>query len=89
MQDWHHISITDKTGKEFFKTVASPMSTMSEIKNLGKHLAAAKANSMGYAFLDIDSAYIVLDGVPYNAGREPNPAEIEAMLDELENDLFN
>lgn len=83
MQDWHHISITDKTGKEFFKTVASPMSTASELKNLTQHLAAAKANPDAYHFLDIDSAYILLDGTPYNAGREPTPAELDALLDDL------
>lgn len=88
---WHKLCITDKTGKEFFKTTASPMSTPSELKNLGKHLQLAKANKFpgAYTFLDIDSAYILLDGVPYNAGREPSPSEMKAMLDELENGLLD
>ena len=84
MQDtWHHISITDKTGKEFFKTIASPMSTPSEIKNLSKHLAQAQVNPHGYAFLDIDSAYILLDGVPYNVGRSMSTTEMDSLLDDL------
>ena len=84
MQDnWHHISITDKTGQQFFKTNASPVSTPSELKNLSRHLAQALVNPHAYAFLDIDSAYILLDGVPYNTGRSMNPAELDSLPDDL------
>lgn len=84
MQDnWHNLSITDKTGKEFFKTIASPMSTPSEINNLSRHLAQAQVNPHAYALLDIDSAYILLDGVPYNTGRSMSTTELDSLLDDL------
>lgn len=81
--DWHHLSITDKTGQEFFKTTASPMSTASELKNLSRHLAQAVANPKAYSFLDVDSAYILLDGTPYNAGKSMSPTELDSLLDDL------
>lgn len=84
MQDnWHHLSITDKTSQQFFKTTASPMSTPSELKNLSRHLAQAVDNPKAYHFLDIDSAYILLDGVPYNVGRSMSPTELDSLLDDL------
>ena len=62
---WHNLHITDKTGKKFFNTDASPMSTMSEIRNLQRHLEAIKANAKGYEFVDSASATLMLDGEPY------------------------
>ena len=63
--DWHNIHITDKTGRRFFNTEASPMSTASEIKNLSRHLELIKAKKEAYAFVDADSAVLMLDGAPY------------------------
>ena len=67
MNDWHSIYITDKTGKKFFSTQASPMSTMSEIRNLTRHLEAIKAGSKFYAKVNIDqaTAVLMLDGTQY------------------------
>ena len=67
MTDWHNVYITDKTGKKFFNTQASPMSTMSEIRNLTRHLEAIKAGSKLYAKVgvDQDSAVLMLDGTQY------------------------
>ena len=65
MNDWHNVYITDKTGQKFFNTNASPMSTMSEIRNLTRHLEAIKANAKGYEFVDSASAMLMLDGEPY------------------------
>ena len=62
---WHNLHITDKTGKKFFNTDASPMSTMSEIRNLQRHVEAIKANAKGYEFVDSASATLMLDGEPY------------------------
>lgn len=62
---WHNVYITDKTGQKFFNTNASPMSTMSEIRNLTRHLEAIKANVKGYGFVDSASAMLMLDGEPY------------------------
>ena len=64
---WHNIHITDKTGKLFFNTDASPMSTASEIKNLSRHLELIKAKNKDYTFADADSAVLMLDGTPYKA----------------------
>lgn len=78
MNDWHKLHITDKSGKEFFKTTASPMSTFSEIKNLKRHIEQAKANPKHYKFLDVETAVIVLDGDVYS--------EREIIVDDLSYD---
>ena len=69
MNDWHNVYITDKTGKKFFNTNASPMSTMSEIRNLTRHLEAVKAGSAAYAKVGIDqaTAKLMLDGEPWQS----------------------
>lgn len=65
--EWHNIHITDKTGKKFFNTTASPMSTMSEIRNLTRHLDAIKRGENAYAKVGIDqaTAMLMLDHYPY------------------------
>ncbi len=65
--DWHTIYITDCTGKKFFNTQASPMSTASEIKNISRHLDGVKAGSKAYDKVGIDkaTAVLMLDGSPY------------------------
>lgn len=69
MDNWHNVYITDKTGKKFFNTSASPMSTMSEIRNLTRHLEAVKAGSAAYAKVGIDqvTAKLMLDGEPWQS----------------------
>ena len=64
---WHEVFITDKTGKRSFCCLVSPMSTMSEIRNLKRHIEQAKANPSHYKFLDIDTAVIMLDNTVYGA----------------------
>jgi uncharacterized protein YqgV (UPF0045/DUF77 family) len=72
MNDWHNIYITDKTGKKFFNTSASPMSTMSEIRHLTRHLEAIKAGNAAYAKVGIDqaTAKLMLDDEPYQSMEE-------------------
>ena len=72
MNDWHNIYITDKTGEKFFSTQASPMATMSEIRNIKRHLEAIKSNSPAYAKVKIDqaSAVLMLDDKPYQSMEE-------------------
>lgn len=65
MGQWHNIYITDKTGKKYFNTTASPLSAMSEIRNLENHLKQAEKYPDKYKFLDIETAVIMLDGEPY------------------------
>lgn len=62
---WHNIYITDKSGRKMWNTTASPMSTMSEIKNLQRHLKAAAKYPEHYKTLDLDTAVIMLDGSVY------------------------
>lgn len=81
MSNWHNIHITDKTGKEHFKTLASPMSTMSEIRNLQRHLEQAKKYPKAYTFLDVATAVIMLDGLPY--GVPVSGIDDDALLKEL------
>ena len=72
MNDWHTIYITDKTGKKFFNTNASPMSTMSGIRNLKRHLEAIKSGNPSYAKVSVDqaTAVLMLDGQPYQSMEE-------------------
>ena len=81
VSDWHELCITDKTGHHFFKCTASPMSTMSEIRNLKQHLRLANHYPVRYTFLDIDSAVILLDGVPYT--ETTSDLDADALLKEL------
>lgn len=81
MNTWHNVYITDKTGKKFFNVNASPMSTMSEIKNLTHHINAIKSGSDQYQFIDKESVQLMLDGIPY--GAESNLSD-----DEILNELF-
>lgn len=83
MTTWHTIYITDVTGKKFFNTQASPMSTASEIKNISRHLDAIKAGSKAYVNVGVDkvSAVLMLDDSPYMT--------VEDICDdELFNELF-
>lgn len=78
MNDWHALYITDATGQQFFRCTASPMSTMSEIRNLKRHIEQAKARPNLYANLfELDSAVIMLDDVPYSE-QDKTPEEIDA-----------
>ena len=63
--EWHKLYITDKSGKAYFKTTASPLATMSEIRNLSRHLEATKSKSKGYEFVDAETAVLMLDGAAY------------------------
>lgn len=80
MNDWHNIYITDKTGKKFFNTTASPMSTMSEIKNITRHLEGIKSGNKLYAKIGADphTAVLMLDDSLY-----------QTMDDILDDDLLN
>ena len=81
MNDWHNLCITDKSGQEFFKCTASPMSTASEIKNLKRKLEEAKRRPSLYSFLDVDTATVMLDGKPY--GEAVSNLDADALLKEL------
>lgn len=61
MENWNTIYITDKNGGKFFNTVASPMSTSSEIKNLTHHIEQAKRYPAHYKFLDAATARLVVN----------------------------
>lgn len=62
MNNWNNIYITDANGGKHFNTIASPMSTDSEIKNLRTHLINAKKYPKMYTFMDAETAFIVLNG---------------------------
>lgn len=51
--------ITDKTGRESFKTLCSTQYASSERRNLQGHINAAIKNPKAYRFLDIATARIV------------------------------
>jgi hypothetical protein len=80
--DWNEVWITDKTGRRFFNTSASPMSTPSEIKNLKRHLDQSKTYRSHYSFLDIDSAVLMLNGTVYYNPSAP-AIDVDSLLAEL------
>lgn len=80
--EWHNIHITDKSCKVMFNTTACPTGTMSEIRNLKRHIAQAKANPEHYKFLDVATAVVMLDGVVYSEP-ELSADDIDSMLAEL------
>lgn len=51
--------ITDKTGRESFKTLCSTAYASSERRNLQGHINAAAKNPKAYGFLDVATARIV------------------------------
>ena len=57
MEQWNEIYVTDMSGKQYFRTTASPMATESEIKNLSRKLPHCD-------FIDQQTARIVLNGSP-------------------------
>lgn len=63
--EWNKLCITDKTGQKFWNRIASPLSTMPEIRNLKRHLEAAATHPRLYTMLDLDSAVILLNGEVY------------------------
>lgn len=62
---WNNIYISDKSGKRFFNTTASPCATISEITNLKNHIRLAKKYPQHYGFLDADTAEVFLNGEQY------------------------
>ncbi|MNW16264.1 hypothetical protein D3C71_2150580 [compost metagenome] len=58
------------------------MSTMSEIKNITRHLEAIKAKRKGYELVGVDAetAQLMLDGTPYGV----QDMSIDDILDQLE-----
>lgn len=81
MNDWHKLYITDATGQQFFRCTASPCATMSEIRNLKRHIEQAKARHHIYVNLfDVATAVIMLDDVPYS---EPEDMSDDDLLKEL------
>lgn len=78
--DWHKIWITDKNGGEHFNTIASPMSIMSEIRNLKRHIECAKNNKNAYKFLDADTAQVIVDGEPWTSCNAVSDDQLLAAL---------
>lgn len=74
--DWHTLYITDKSGKAYFKTTASPLATMSEIRNLSRHLEAIKSKAKGYEFADAKTAVLMLDAAAYKGENAPSIDDI-------------
>ncbi len=83
--NWHKLCITDKSEQEYFKCTASPMSTMSEIRNLQRHIEQAKQRPDMYKMLDSGTAVVMLDGSPYGDAKQErwSDAQYDDILKEL------
>lgn len=80
-ENWNHLYVTDKTGKWFWPTIASPLGTMSEIRNLKRLVKAAKAKPERYRFLDAPTAVLMLNDLPYSDAQECDDAQLLAELE--------
>ena len=60
LQGTTELWITDKTGKESFKTLCSTEYHTSELRNLQQHVDYAKKRPELYNFLDVNSMEIVV-----------------------------
>lgn len=58
------VCIEDKNGK-YWNTLCSSDFIAPEIRNMQRHLDLAKLNPDKFKFLDLDTAKILVDGVPY------------------------
>lgn len=79
MSNWNNVYITDKTGRKMWNTTASPMSTLSELKNLQMHIVVAQERPHLYKFLDVATAKVMLNGIPY----VQEPVNLDMTNDEL------
>lgn len=77
---WGNVYITDKTGRKMFDTMASPMSIISEVKNLTRHIENARKYPAQYKFMDIATAQVMVDGEPYGAKNDMSDDELLAAL---------
>lgn len=62
-----HVCIADKNGVHF-NTICSPDYSNSEVRNMKGHLNAASKNPKAYHFIDLNTATIIVDGMPYGEG---------------------
>lgn len=60
------VSIQDKNGK-YWNTLCATEFVSSEIRNMQRHLDAAAKHPNAYRFLDLATAIILVDGVPYQS----------------------
>lgn len=74
MDQWNEIYVTDKNGGRHFKTSASPLSTMPEIRNLKRKIPHCK-------FLDQATVVIMLNDQPYVEPTET--MDLQTVLKEL------
>lgn len=81
--EWNKLYITDKNGGKHFRVTASPSSTMSEIRNLKRHIQQAKKRPDLYSFMDADTSVIMLNGQP----EEKLSQSDEDLLTQLFNEL--
>lgn len=64
LQPTSTVCIHDKNGKHF-NTLCGQGYEHAEIQNMQRHLARAKANPSHYAFLDLATSVILVNGEPY------------------------
>jgi hypothetical protein len=58
------VCIQDKNGKHW-NTLCSSSFTAPEVRNIQRHLEAARKSPITYHFLDLPTAVIMVDGKPY------------------------
>ena len=74
-----NVWITDKSGKRYWNTHCSVGHADPEIHNMQRRLEWAAKNPKAFAFLDLETAVILVNGEPY----QPNTATEEMSDEEL------
>lgn len=73
MNNWNELHITDKTGQQWFKTIASPMSTDPEMRNLYRKIPNC-------SFIDQATAEVVINGASIQSVLDMSDDDLLAML---------
>ena len=60
--NWHNVYITDKSGRKMWNNTASPMATMSEVRNLTRKIEQARKHPAAFPGLDVATAVVMVDG---------------------------
>ncbi len=77
------VCIRDKTGKRYWNTTCSTAYIDPEIRNMQRRLDAAARNPERYGFLDLATAVILVNDMPYQVTSETDAMSDNELLKAL------
>lgn len=78
-----NVWITDKSGKRYWNTHCSVGHADPEIRNMQKRLEQAKKHPQAFAFLDLETAVIMLNGEPHSPNVDTEDMSDDELLAQL------